>query len=152
MRVVTEAGLGAVRRGLPGDPRVVTSGNFATSPRALGVLDAAVSRASGRRERLTDVHRAAVPFDRDAAYHPVQPRRAVCGTLGDRVAPDPGGIRDEPGTLVAGESRGYGCMDQPSGPAALLPSNGASAVTATEPDAGQQCARPRADRRAARQD
>jgi acyl-CoA hydrolase len=42
MRVVTEAGLTAVLRGLPGDPRVVMSGNFATPWRALGVLDAAV--------------------------------------------------------------------------------------------------------------
>jgi acyl-CoA hydrolase len=40
--VVTEAGLEAVLRGLPGDPRVVMSGNFATPWQALGVLDAAV--------------------------------------------------------------------------------------------------------------
>ncbi len=42
MRMVTEAGLGAVLRGLPGDPRVVMSGNFATPWEALGMLDAAV--------------------------------------------------------------------------------------------------------------
>lgn len=74
---------------------------------------------NGQPEGLPDVHRVAVPFDLNAAYPPVQARCAVCGTVGDRVAPDPGGIRDEPGTLVAGRGREYCCMDQPSGPAAL---------------------------------
>src|ERR1700689_1454487 len=40
MRVITEAKLGTVLTGLPGLPRVVTSGNFATPWRALAVLDA----------------------------------------------------------------------------------------------------------------
>ena len=43
MRVLTESGLDAVLRGVPGCPRVVTSGNFATPWSALGVLDAAIS-------------------------------------------------------------------------------------------------------------
>jgi acyl-CoA hydrolase len=42
MRTVTEAKLGHVLTGLPGLPRVVTSGNFATPWRALAVLDAAL--------------------------------------------------------------------------------------------------------------
>src|ERR1700679_1345254 len=40
MRTVTEAKLGHVLNGLPGLPRVVTSGNFATPWRALSILDA----------------------------------------------------------------------------------------------------------------
>jgi hypothetical protein len=43
VRVVAEAGLEAVLRGLPGNPRVVMSGNFATPWQALGVLDTAVA-------------------------------------------------------------------------------------------------------------
>ena len=42
MRVITEAKLGTVLAGLPGLPRVVTSGNFATPWRALTVLDKAL--------------------------------------------------------------------------------------------------------------
>jgi acyl-CoA hydrolase len=41
VRVVTESKLGAVLASLPGTPRVVASGNFATPWRALAVLDAA---------------------------------------------------------------------------------------------------------------
>src|ERR1700721_1219650 len=40
MQTVTEAKLGHVLNGLPGLPRVVTSGNFATPWRALSLLDA----------------------------------------------------------------------------------------------------------------
>jgi acyl-CoA hydrolase len=40
MQTVTEAKLGHVLNGLPGLPRVVTSGNFATPWRALSILDA----------------------------------------------------------------------------------------------------------------
>ena len=43
MRVITESKLGAVLGGLPGTPRVVMSGNFATPWRALSVLDTAVA-------------------------------------------------------------------------------------------------------------
>ena len=43
MRVITESKLGAVLGGLPGVPRVVMSGNFATPWRALSVLDSAVA-------------------------------------------------------------------------------------------------------------
>jgi acyl-CoA hydrolase len=42
MHTVTEAKLGHVLTGLPGLPRVVTSGNFATPWRALAILDAAL--------------------------------------------------------------------------------------------------------------
>jgi acyl-CoA hydrolase len=44
MRVVSESQLGAVLSRLPGTPRVVVSGNFATPWRALAVLDAAVAK------------------------------------------------------------------------------------------------------------
>jgi hypothetical protein len=43
VRVITESKLGAVLDGLPGVPRVVMSGNFATPWRALSVLDSAVA-------------------------------------------------------------------------------------------------------------
>jgi acyl-CoA hydrolase len=43
VRVITESRLGAVLGGLPGIPRVVMSGNFATPWRALSVLDSAVA-------------------------------------------------------------------------------------------------------------
>jgi acyl-CoA hydrolase len=43
MRIISEERLGAVLGALPGTPRVVTGGNFATPWRALAVLDAAVS-------------------------------------------------------------------------------------------------------------
>ncbi len=43
MRVITESKLGAVLGGLPGTPRVVMSGNFATPWRALSILDTAVA-------------------------------------------------------------------------------------------------------------
>ncbi len=43
MRIVPEARLGAVLSALPGLPRVVAGGNFATPWRALAVLDAAVA-------------------------------------------------------------------------------------------------------------
>jgi acyl-CoA hydrolase len=43
VRVITESKLGAVLGGLPGTPRVVMSGNFATPWRALSVLDTAVA-------------------------------------------------------------------------------------------------------------
>ncbi|POM23541.1 Succinyl-CoA:coenzyme A transferase [Actinomadura rubteroloni] len=43
MRVVAEAQLAAVLAGLPGCPRVVAGGNFATPRRVLAVLDAAVA-------------------------------------------------------------------------------------------------------------
>ena len=43
MRVITESKLGTVLGGLPGVPRVVMSGNFATPWRALSVLDSAVA-------------------------------------------------------------------------------------------------------------
>jgi acyl-CoA hydrolase len=43
VRVITESKLGAVLGGLPGVPRVVMSGNFATPWRALSVLDSAVA-------------------------------------------------------------------------------------------------------------
>ena len=43
MRVITESKLGAVLGGLPGVPRVVMSGNFATPWRALSVLDSALA-------------------------------------------------------------------------------------------------------------
>jgi acyl-CoA hydrolase len=43
MRVITESKLRAVLGGLPGVPRVVMSGNFATPWRALSVLDTAVA-------------------------------------------------------------------------------------------------------------
>jgi len=43
MRVITESKLGAVLAGLPGVPRVVMSGNFATPWRALSVLDTTVA-------------------------------------------------------------------------------------------------------------
>ncbi|MEU8801318.1 acetyl-CoA hydrolase/transferase C-terminal domain-containing protein [Spirillospora sp. NPDC048819] len=42
MRVISETHLGAVLSGLPGRPRVVAGGNFATPRRALAVLDAAL--------------------------------------------------------------------------------------------------------------
>jgi acyl-CoA hydrolase len=42
MRFITEAKLSTVLTGLPGTPRVVTSGNFATPWRALAALDAAL--------------------------------------------------------------------------------------------------------------
>jgi acyl-CoA hydrolase len=44
VRVVTEEKLGALLAGLPGMPRAVMSGNFATPWRALSVLDAAVAK------------------------------------------------------------------------------------------------------------
>ncbi|HEX8005117.1 MAG TPA: acetyl-CoA hydrolase/transferase C-terminal domain-containing protein [Trebonia sp.] len=43
MRIVSEQRLGAVLGALPGTPRVVAGGNFATPWRALSVLDAAVA-------------------------------------------------------------------------------------------------------------
>jgi len=43
VRVITESKLGSVLGGLPGIPRVVMSGNFATPWRALSVLDSAVA-------------------------------------------------------------------------------------------------------------
>ena len=43
MRVVTESRLGAVLRGIPGTPRVVVSGNFATPWAAFRLLDDAIS-------------------------------------------------------------------------------------------------------------
>jgi acyl-CoA hydrolase len=43
VRVITESKLGAVLGGLPGTPRVVMSGNFATPWRALSILDTAVA-------------------------------------------------------------------------------------------------------------
>jgi acyl-CoA hydrolase len=43
VRMLTESRLGAVLGGLPGVPRVVMSGNFATPWRALSVLDTAVA-------------------------------------------------------------------------------------------------------------
>jgi acyl-CoA hydrolase len=43
MQIISEERLGAVLGALPGIPRVVTGGNFATPWRALAVLDAAVS-------------------------------------------------------------------------------------------------------------
>ncbi|MEU8344258.1 acetyl-CoA hydrolase/transferase C-terminal domain-containing protein [Spirillospora sp. NPDC048832] len=43
MRVISESHLGAVLAGLPGRPRVVAGGNFATPRRALAVLDAAAA-------------------------------------------------------------------------------------------------------------
>jgi acyl-CoA hydrolase len=43
MRVIAESKLGAVLAGLPGVPRVVMSGNFATPWRALSILDSAVA-------------------------------------------------------------------------------------------------------------
>jgi acyl-CoA hydrolase len=43
MRVITESKLAAVLGGLPGAPRVVMSGNFATPWRALSILDKAVA-------------------------------------------------------------------------------------------------------------
>ncbi|MGP4024321.1 acetyl-CoA hydrolase/transferase family protein [Actinomadura sp. 3N407] len=42
MRVISETHLGAVLSGLPGRPRVVAGGNFATPRRALAVLDEAL--------------------------------------------------------------------------------------------------------------
>ena len=42
MRIITEEKLGAVLAGIPGTPRVVADGNFATPWRALGLLDAAI--------------------------------------------------------------------------------------------------------------
>src|SRR6201996_8978256 len=42
MRTISEAKLGTVLTGLPGTPRVITSGNFATPWQALAVLDAAI--------------------------------------------------------------------------------------------------------------
>ena len=48
MRTVTEAKLGHVLTGLPGLPRVVTSGNFATPWRALSVLDATLPQLNPR--------------------------------------------------------------------------------------------------------
>jgi hypothetical protein len=42
MQIISEERLGAVLGALPGIPRVVTGGNFATPWRALAVLDAAV--------------------------------------------------------------------------------------------------------------
>lgn len=44
MRLISESQLGAVLSGLPGSPRVVAGGNFATPRRVLAVLDGAVSR------------------------------------------------------------------------------------------------------------
>ncbi|MFG1855758.1 acetyl-CoA hydrolase/transferase family protein [Actinomadura geliboluensis] len=43
MRVISESHLGTVLAGLPGRPRVVAGGNFATPRRALAVLDAAAA-------------------------------------------------------------------------------------------------------------
>jgi acyl-CoA hydrolase len=43
MRVISESHLGVVLAGLPGRPRVVAGGNFATPRRALAVLDAAAA-------------------------------------------------------------------------------------------------------------
>jgi len=43
MRVISETHLGSVLGGLPGRPRVVAGGNFATPRRALAVLDGAAS-------------------------------------------------------------------------------------------------------------
>jgi hypothetical protein len=43
VRVTTESKLGAVLGRLPGAPRVVMSGNFATPWRALSILDSAVA-------------------------------------------------------------------------------------------------------------
>ncbi|MFG2090538.1 MULTISPECIES: acetyl-CoA hydrolase/transferase family protein [unclassified Spirillospora] len=43
MRVISETHLGAVLSGLPGRPRVVAGGNFATPGRALAVLDEALA-------------------------------------------------------------------------------------------------------------
>ncbi|MFA1542511.1 acetyl-CoA hydrolase/transferase family protein [Actinomadura monticuli] len=43
MRVISESHLGSVLGGLPGRPRVVAGGNFATPRRALAVLDGAAS-------------------------------------------------------------------------------------------------------------
>jgi len=43
VRVISESKLGAVLAGLPGVPRVVMSGNFATPWRALSVLDSALA-------------------------------------------------------------------------------------------------------------
>lgn len=43
MQIVSEAGLGPVLGALPGRPRVVAGGNFATPWQALSVLDAAVT-------------------------------------------------------------------------------------------------------------
>ncbi|MFG2013407.1 acetyl-CoA hydrolase/transferase family protein [Actinomadura geliboluensis] len=43
MRVISESHLGTVLAGLPGRPRVVVGGNFATPRRALAVLDAAAA-------------------------------------------------------------------------------------------------------------
>jgi hypothetical protein len=43
MRILTESKLAAVLGAVPGPPRVVAGGNFATLWRALGVLDAAVA-------------------------------------------------------------------------------------------------------------
>lgn len=44
VRVVTESKLGAVLGRLPGIPRVVLAGNFATPWEALAVLDSAIAR------------------------------------------------------------------------------------------------------------
>lgn len=118
--------------------------------RALNREPHSIGWDNARGECLPEAHHSAVPFDLDPAYPPVQAGRAACGTIGDRVALDPGGIRDEPSTPVAGGSREHCCMDQPSGPAVLPPPNGTGAVMALEPDLGQQPARLRADRRAAR--
>ncbi|WP_301177279.1 acetyl-CoA hydrolase/transferase family protein [Actinomadura geliboluensis] len=43
MRIISESHLGTVLAGLPGRPRVVAGGNFATPRRALAVLDAAAA-------------------------------------------------------------------------------------------------------------
>ena len=43
MRLISEARLSAILSGVPGTPRVVASGNFATPTRALAVLDAALA-------------------------------------------------------------------------------------------------------------
>ena len=42
MRIITAEKLGAVLAGIPGTPRVVAGGNFATPWQALGLLDAAI--------------------------------------------------------------------------------------------------------------